>query len=60
MLTSPTLSIPPSFPPDLDRALRILKEAGRTELYLCGSLARGEAREDSDIDWAANDFPKGK
>ena len=36
----------------LEKAVRILKEEGCTEVYVFGSVARGEGREESDIDLA--------
>ncbi len=41
------------------KAVPILKEAGVIRSSLFGSYARGEAREDSDIDMLI-EFPKGK
>lgn len=41
------------------KAVPILKEVGVTHSALFGSVVRGEAREDSDIDILV-DFPKGK
>jgi len=65
METTPTqtavpenLNVPEAFRADIQRAIHILKEAGCTEIYLFGSLARGEAREDSDIDLAVRGCPK--
>lgn len=58
MNTIETITIPETFQPDIHRAVQILKDAGCTEVYLFGSLARGEAREDSDIDLAVKGCPK--
>lgn len=41
-----------------NKALPILKEAGATRSALFGSIVRGEAREDSDIDMLV-ELPKG-
>ena len=37
---------------DIKLAIKILKTEGCTEIYLFGSLAEGDFREDSDIDLA--------
>lgn len=44
--------IPIMFKEDIDKAIQILKESGCYEIYLFGSIARGDYREDSDIDLA--------
>lgn len=54
------LPLPPSYKRDLERALEILRGFGCTEIYLFGSLARGEFRERSDIDLAVRGCPKGE
>jgi predicted nucleotidyltransferase len=41
-----------SFIRDIDMAISLLKTAGCTEIYLFGSLAKGNATADSDIDIA--------
>jgi predicted nucleotidyltransferase len=46
--TEPTAS--PRLDVITDEIVAILKEAGVTEAYLFGSVARGEERPDSDID----------
>jgi len=45
------------FQQDLDLAVKILKEAGCTEIFIFNSLATGKAREDSDIDLAIRGCP---
>lgn len=52
--------IPEQYREDLDKALRILKAEGCTEVYLFGSLAEGRFNEGSDIDLAIKGCPKGK
>lgn len=52
--------IPEQYREDLDKALRILKAEGCTEVYLFGSLAEGRFNEGSDIDLAVKGCPKGK
>ena len=60
MNASETITIPEVFQPDLERAVQILKDAGCTEIYLFGSLAEGRARDDSDIDLAVKECPRGR
>ena len=45
---------------DLDRAVEYLKSIGCTEIYVFGSAARGDAREDSDLDIAVRGIPADK
>jgi predicted nucleotidyltransferase len=45
------------FKQDIDRAVRILKEEGCTEIYLFGSVATGETHAESDIDLAVRGCP---
>ncbi len=42
-----------------EKAIPILKQAGVTRSSVFGSIVRGEARQDSDIDILV-DFPRGK
>jgi predicted nucleotidyltransferase len=42
------------------RATEILREAGCTDVFLFGSLAAGEIRDNSDIDLAVRGCPKGQ
>lgn len=51
--------IPAVLQEDIERAVRILKEGGCTEVFLFGSAATGEVREDSDIDIAVRGCPAG-
>ena len=53
------LPIPESFQNDLNLAIKILKEAGCKEIYLFGSVAHGNAKEDSDLDLAIRGCPPG-
>jgi predicted nucleotidyltransferase len=54
-----TNSISDRFRADIDRAVRILKEEGCTEIYVFGSVATGESHSDSDIDLAVRGCPPG-
>ena len=49
--------IPEPFQNDLNLAVKILKEAGCKEIYIFGSVAAGNARENSDIDLAIRGCP---
>lgn len=51
------LQIPEPFQNDLNRAVKILKEAGCREIYIFGSVANGKAKADSDIDLAIRGCP---
>ncbi|SDM49692.1 nucleotidyltransferase family protein [Halarsenatibacter silvermanii] len=44
---------------DINKAIEILKDAGCEEIYLFGSLARGEDRKNADIDLAIRGCPEG-
>ena len=44
---------------DVRRAVQILREGGCTEVFVFGSAASGEVREDSDIDLAVRGCPRG-
>jgi len=55
-----TYAIPQEYREDIDKAVRILKDEGCTEVYLFGSLAEGRFNEGSDIDLAIKGCPKGK
>ena len=52
--------IPPSYQKDIEKAVKILKEAGCEEVLLFGSLTEGKAKEGSDIDLAIRGCPHGK
>jgi len=41
----------------IERAVLALKAAGAREVYLFGSAARGQMREDSDVDLAVSGLP---
>ena len=47
----------PDLQKDIDTAVRILRDAGATEVYLFGSVARGTRRPESDIDLAVRGIP---
>jgi predicted nucleotidyltransferase len=51
------MDIPADFRSDLERAVVTLKACGSTGIYLFGSLAGGNCREDSDIDLAVTGIP---
>jgi len=41
----------------IEQAAAVLKEAGAREVYVFGSAARGEMRDDSDVDLAVSGLP---
>lgn len=45
-------TLPISFQNDIEKAIKILKENGATEVYIFGSIANGKFNENSDIDIA--------
>jgi predicted nucleotidyltransferase len=49
-----------TFKQDIDRAVRILKNEGCTEIYLFGSVATGQVHAGSDIDLAVRGCPPGQ
>jgi predicted nucleotidyltransferase len=51
--------LPETYQRSLQRAVEILKTAGCTDVFLFGSAATGQLREDSDIDLAIRGCPKG-
>ncbi|MBC8234054.1 nucleotidyltransferase domain-containing protein [bacterium] len=51
--------IPPDYKQDVEKAVKILKNVGCKEVYLFGSLAEGNIREESDIDIAVKGCPAG-
>jgi predicted nucleotidyltransferase len=53
------VQLPQAYHQDILRAIKILKEAGCTHVFLFGSLAVGEVRDESDIDLAIRGCPKG-
>jgi predicted nucleotidyltransferase len=48
----------PDIPALLARAAAILREEGASEVYVFGSLARGEGGRDSDLDFAVSGLPE--
>ncbi len=54
------IKFPAAFQEDIHRAVKILKDAGCTEIFLFGSLGEGKIRDDSDIDIAVRGCPRGK
>jgi predicted nucleotidyltransferase len=52
------LALPEELKRDIDLAAAILRKEGCREVYLFGSLARGEYSDDSDIDIATVGLPK--
>jgi predicted nucleotidyltransferase len=52
--------LPRSVQEDIQRAVRILKEEGCSEVFLFGSAATGEFNEMSDLDIAIRGCPKGR
>jgi predicted nucleotidyltransferase len=51
---------PETYRKDIDTAISILKEEGCSEVYIFGSLASGEAKQDSDLDIAVKGFEAGR
>jgi predicted nucleotidyltransferase len=52
------IAVPEVLQEDIDRAVKILKEGGCTEIYLFGSGATGKIRNGSDIDLAVRGCPQ--
>lgn len=52
--------LPFSYKKDIEKAVKILKEEGCKEIYLFGSLAEGNIKDESDIDLAIRGCPSGK
>lgn len=52
--------IPGRYRDDIRRAAEILKAAGCKDIFLFGSLANGNAKENSDIDIAVSGCPNGE
>jgi predicted nucleotidyltransferase len=53
-------AMPEEYRADIERAVRILKEGGCSEVHVFGSVADGRSREESDIDLAIRGCPPGK
>ncbi|OGG52760.1 MAG: hypothetical protein A3F84_10035 [Candidatus Handelsmanbacteria bacterium RIFCSPLOWO2_12_FULL_64_10] len=53
-------SVPEVFREDIDRAVRILKGEGCSEVFLFGSGAEGKAQDGSDLDLAVRGCPQGR
>lgn len=51
--------VPERYRDDIEHGIRILKEAGCKEIFIFGSLIKGDIREDSDIDLAIRGCPSG-
>lgn len=54
------LQVSEKFGDDLSRAVKILQEEGCSEIFLFGSVARGEAHAESDLDLAVSGCPRGR
>lgn len=52
--------LPSSYKKDVEKAVKILKKEGCKDIYLFGSLAEGDVKEESDIDLAIKGCPSGK
>ena len=55
-----TVQIAQPYKKDIQKAVKILKEAGCDEVFLFGSLVSQDYRETSDIDLAVRGCPQGK
>ncbi len=53
-------SMPETYRRSLQRAIEILKAVGCTQIFLFGSLAKGQIETESDIDLAIRGCPEGK
>lgn len=54
------IQIPEKYRRDVDRAVTILREAGCSQIFVFGSLTTAETRDESDIDLAVRDCPRGR
>lgn len=59
MLITNEASLPESHRQDIERAVRILREGGCTEVLLFGSAAEGRLKPGSDLDIAVRGCPPG-
>ena len=53
-------TIPKILQKDVNRAIRILKDGGCSEIFLFGSGVTGKIREDSDLDLAIRGCPRSR
>jgi predicted nucleotidyltransferase len=53
-------AVPELYQQNLQKAIRILKNSGCTEIFVFGSLATNNVSQHSDIDLAVRGCPKGK
>ena len=60
MIKTDGLPLPKAFQEDIRRAVRILKAAGCSEIFLFGSMGTGMVTEASDIDIAIRGCPQGQ
>lgn len=58
--TKSQLNLPGDYKQDIESAIKILRTAGCTNIYLFGSLANGDHETRSDIDLAVRGCPKGR
>ena len=58
MIKTEKIAVPEVFQADINRAVKILKEGGCTEIYLFGSGVTGKVRNGSDIDLAVRGCPQ--
>src|SRR6056297_3276602 len=56
----PKIDIPFNYKKDVEKAVKILKEEGCTDVYLFGSITQGEMGKKSDIDIAIKGCPSGR
>ena len=54
------IQLPEAYQKNVRRAVKILKGAGCTDIFLFGSLATGNIRGESEIDLAIRGCPKGE
>lgn len=60
MATASIVQVPKIFEQDVRRAVKILREAGCSEVFLFGSAATGKTRTESDLDLAVRGCPRGE
>ena len=53
------MKIPKKYQKDIDIAVNILKEEGCSEIYIFGSIVRGNSNPKSDIDFVVKGIQKG-